>query len=177
MKPIIHAYKGIMPVIADDVFIAPGAAVIGDTHIGARSSVWYACVLRGDENKIRVGEDTNIQDGTVVHITRKTHGTFIGNRVTIGHSALIHGCTLEDGAFIGMKATVMDGCVVESGGMVAAGALLTPNKVVKSGELWSGTPARYTRDLSDEEKAYFAAAAGHYAAIAQQFRRDLGWTG
>ena len=153
MQPIIHAYKGIEPVIAADAFIAPGAAVIGDTHIGARSSVWYASVVRGDENRIRIGDETNIQDGTVVHITRKTHGTIIGNRVTM----------------------VMDGCVVESGVMVAAGELLTPNKVVRSGELWSGTPARYTRDLTDEEKAYFAAAAGHYAEMAQQFRKDLGW--
>ncbi len=176
MQPIIHAYKGISPIIADDAFIAPGAAVIGNTHIGSKSSIWYACVVRGDENKIRIGDNTNIQDGTVVHITSKTHGTFIGNNVTVGHSALIHGCTLEDGAFVGMKATVMDGCVVETGGMLAAGSLLTPGKAVKAGQLWSGSPARYTRDLTDEEQAYFSAAAGHYVEMAQQFRRDLGWT-
>ena len=161
------------PDIAADAFVAPNATVIGDTVIGARSSIWFGCVLRGDVNSIRVGSGTNIQDGTVVHVTRAKFGTVIGSGVTIGHLALIHGCTLEDGCFVGMQATVMDGCVIESGGMLAAGALLTPGKRVGRGELWAGRPARLMRPLEEAEIRNIPDTATHYAKLAESYRRQL----
>lgn len=155
--------------ISDKAFIAPGAAVIGDVHIGADTGVWFGCVIRGDVQSIRIGERTNIQDGTVIHVTRDTGPTTIGSGVTIGHSALLHACTLEDNCFIGMRATVMDGAVVESGAMVAAGALVTPGKRVLSGQLWAGSPARYFRDLTIEEKAFFPVSAENYVRHAREY--------
>ncbi|MEM7570434.1 MAG: gamma carbonic anhydrase family protein [Pseudomonadota bacterium] len=161
------------PALASDVFIAPGAQVIGDVTIGAGSSIWFNCVLRGDVQVIDVGERTNIQDGTVVHVTRKTHGTFIGNDVLIGHMAMIHGCTLKDWSFIGLGAIVMDGCVVEEDGMLAAGAMLTPGKTVGKGELWGGRPAKLMRTLTNEQIEKNRKAAPGYAALAQVYRTDL----
>lgn len=164
------------PVIAPDAFVAPNATVIGDTEIGARSSVWFGCILRGDVNTIRVGSDTNIQDGTVVHVTRAKFGTVIGSGVTIGHLALVHGCTLEDHAFVGMQATVMDGCVIESEGMLAAGALLTPGKRIAKGELWAGRPAKLMRRLDTDELRNIHETAAHYARLAASYRAQLATT-
>ena len=112
---LLLPFRETLPEVAPDAFVAHGATVIGDVEIGSGCSIWYGCTLRGDVNVIRIGELTNIQDGSVVHVTRRTHGTFIGSRCTIGHGAIIHGCTLQDGSYIGMRATVMDGVVVESG--------------------------------------------------------------
>lgn len=161
-KPVIMPFKGVWPKIGKDVFIAPTAAVIGDVHLGDRSNVWFATVLRGDDHYIRVGEDTNIQDGTIVHVTLELHPTVIGARVTIGHSATLHGCTIHDDAMIGMGATVLDGAVVESGAVVAAGAVVSPGKHVKSGELWAGVPARPVREVRDAERKFIAENAPHY---------------
>ena len=166
----ILPYQGKTPDIADDAFVAHGAVIIGDVTIGAQSSVWFNCVLRGDLNFIRVGARTNIQDGTVVHIDSREFSTTIGDDVTIGHMALIHACTLEDGSFVGMQATVMDGAVVEAGAMVAAGALLTPGKRVPSGELWGGSPARRMRALTDEDRKLFADIADGYVRLAESYR-------
>lgn len=161
------------PDIADDVFIAPGSQVIGDVKIGAGSSIWFNCVLRGDVQVIEVGERSNIQDGTVVHVTRKTHGTFIGNDVLIGHMAMIHGCTLKDWSFVGLGAIVMDGCVIEEDGMLAAGGMLTPGKTIGKGELWGGRPAKFMRTLSADEIAKNRKAAPGYAELAQTYRTEL----
>jgi len=158
------------PVIADDVFLARGSMVIGDVEIGAGASIWFNTVVRADGNRVTIGENTNLQDGTIVHVTRKFHGTVIGANITVGHMALIHGCTLQDGCFIGMQATVMDGAVVESGAMVAAGAMVTPGKVVPSGELWGGSPATFMRKLSDGELDYIKDAAYHYALLGAMYR-------
>ena len=166
--PLI-AYRDVLPRIADRVFIAPGAAVIGDVEIGAGSSVWFGCVVRGDVNVVRIGERTNLQDGTVVHVAKEGQGTFIGSDITIGHMALLHACTLEDGCFIGMRATIMDGCRVERGAMVAAGALITPGKRVKSGELWAGAPAKPIRQLTDEDRLALAKLAPRYVALAADY--------
>lgn len=173
MSGLIKSFGDISPTIAEDAFIAETAVVIGDVHIGAGASVWYGVTIRGDVNYIRVGAGTNIQDGTVVHVTRKTHPTIIGQNVTIGHMALLHGCTIQDEAFIGMGATVMDGVVVESQAMVAAGSLVTPGKVVKSGQLWGGSPARYMRDLTPEELAFFDQSAQNYISLGQTFRSEM----
>ncbi len=173
MTGTILPHCGQMPRIADDAFIAPGATVIGDVEIGALSGIWYGCILRGDVHAIRIGKRTNIQDGTVIHVTGGLTATIIGDGVTVGHMALIHGCTLEDNSFVGMRATVMDGCVVESGAMVAAGALLPPNKRVPSGELWAGSPAKFMRQLTADAIAGFADTAARYADLAQRHRQDI----
>lgn len=168
MSGIILPFDGTHPEIAPDVFVAGNASVVGDVTIGAGSSIWYAVTLRGDVNVIRVGQRTNIQDGTTVHCNHDGHGTHIGDDVTIGHMALLHDCTLESRAFVGMRAVVMDGAVVESDAMVAAGALVTPGKRVRSGELWGGAPAKKMRDLTAEEIAGFLWSSGHYAKLAKR---------
>ncbi|NQV19957.1 MAG: gamma carbonic anhydrase family protein [Rhodospirillales bacterium] len=173
-RGLVLPFEDKVPRLADGIFIAAGAEVIGDVEIGPGSSVWYNCVLRGDVNVIRVGSGSNIQDGTVIHVSRRTHGTFIGNDVTIGHMALIHGCTLEDRCFVGMRATVMDGCVVEPDAMLAAGALLTPGKRVPTGQLWAGSPAVFKREITADEAAYFAETAHHYAELAQRHMKSRG---
>lgn len=168
--PLILPYKGILPTIHPSAYIAPGAVVIGDVHIGAETNVWPGVVIRGDVNTIRIGERTNIQDGTVIHVTRVTGPTKIGSGITIGHHALLHACTLEDGCFIGMRATVMDFAVVESGAFVAAGALVTPKKHVKAGEMWAGNPAKLFRPVSAEETAFIPVSAKHYVELAQDYK-------
>ena len=169
MPATILPFNGVHPRIHPEAFIAETAVVIGDVEIGAGTSIWYGCVLRGDINFIRVGRNTNLQDGTVVHVNhdRGDGGmpTTIGDDVTVGHMALIHACTIEDRAFIGMRATVMDQAVVESGAMVAAGALVTPRKRVASGELWAGSPARRLRALKENESGEGPYIAKHYAEL------------
>jgi carbonic anhydrase/acetyltransferase-like protein (isoleucine patch superfamily) len=150
--------------------VAPGAALIGDVEIGPLASVWFGCVVRGDVHQIRIGARTNVQDGTIIHATRDRFATLIGEEVTIGHRALVHGCTLEDRAFIGMGATVMDGATVESTAMLAAGALLTPGKRIPAGQLWTGTPARYARDLSADEIAVHAEQNLLYVELGREYR-------
>jgi carbonic anhydrase/acetyltransferase-like protein (isoleucine patch superfamily) len=170
MKPLILPYKGKMPKIADDVFIAPNATIIGDVEIGSQTNIWFNCVIRGDVNTIRIGEHTNIQDGTIIHVTRKTGPTTIGSGVTIGHLALLHACTIEDLSFIGMQATLMDDVVVESGAMVAAGAVVTPNKVIPSGQIWAGNPAKYLRDLREEETDFLKISENNYVELAGEYK-------
>lgn len=174
MHGLILPFEGTMPTIADDAFIAPNATVIGKTTIGSGSSIWYGCVLRGDCGTIEVGGGTNLQDNTVVHITEGVADTFIGSNIVIGHSCLLHGCTLEDGSFVGMGATVMDNVVVETGAMVAAGSLVTPGKHIKKGELWAGNPAKYWRDLRDEEVAVWPGQCAHYAEMAEKHIKSIG---
>ena len=170
----VHRFNGALPDVADDAFIAPGAQVIGNVRIEAGASIWYNCVLRADVQTIVVGERSNIQDGSVVHVTRKTHGTFIGRDCLIGHMAMIHGCTLEDHAFVGLGAIVMDGCVIESDAMLAAGAMLTPGKRIGRGQLWTGRPAVYARDLKPEEIARNRTGAAGYVELAQVHRQEMG---
>lgn len=169
MSGLILPFRGVQPTIHPEAFIAANAAVIGDVVIGRGTSIWFGCTVRGDVHEIRIGENTNIQDHTVVHVTRGKFGTYIGSNITIGHSAILHACRLEDGCFIGMGATVMDGVVVESGAMVAAGALVTPGKRVKAGELWAGSPARFLRPLSQDELAFFPVSAASYADLAREY--------
>jgi carbonic anhydrase/acetyltransferase-like protein (isoleucine patch superfamily) len=176
MQPIILPYKGKLPKIAQSAFIAPGAVVIGDVEIGEETNVWFGCVIRGDVNSIHIGNRTNIQDGTVVHVTHKTAPTVIGNNITIGHKAILHGCTLEDGSFVGMGSTVMDHAVIESDGMLAAGALLTPNKRIRGGELWAGSPAKFFRDMTRDEAKYIYVSAQHYVDLGKTYLKELAHT-
>jgi carbonic anhydrase/acetyltransferase-like protein (isoleucine patch superfamily) len=149
---VILPYRDKVPQIDQSAFIAENAVIIGDVTIGAKSSVWYNCVLRGDMNHIRIGNDTNIQDGTIVHIDSKGYPTILGDRVTVGHMALLHACTLEDDAMVGMQACVMDGAVVGKGSLIAAGALVTPETVVGPGEVWAGRPAKFRRKIGETDQ-------------------------
>ena len=184
MPGLILPFRGLLPRIAEDVFVAETAVIIGDVEIGAGSSIWYGCVLRGDTNKIHIGRNTNLQDGTIVHCNHDRDGDYretgggepahIGDDVVVGHMALLHACTVGDGAFIGMRSLVLDRAVVEPGAMVAAGATVTMDKVVKSGQLWAGAPARYARDLRDDELAEEAYLVSHYRALAGEYRAGPG---
>jgi carbonic anhydrase/acetyltransferase-like protein (isoleucine patch superfamily) len=166
----LYGFEGKHPVVAADAFVAPTAALIGDVTLGPQSGVWFHCVLRGDTNFIRVGARSNIQDGTIVHVNRSSFPTIIGDDVTVGHACIIHACTLEDGSFVGMGATVLDGAVIEAGGMLAAGSVLTPGKRIGAGELWSGSPAKLWRAMSAEDRARFAPTAPHYVELGARYR-------
>ena len=169
----VFPYRNRLPKIADDAFVAPTASVIGNVEIGSRSSIWFGTVVRGDVNEIRIGDNTNIQDNSVIHVTRNGLGTYIGSGVTVGHMAILHACTLEDGSFIGMGAKLLDGVVVESGAMVAAGALVTMGKRVKRGELWAGNPARFLRLVTPEEARFMPDTNAHYADLAAEYLTAL----
>ena len=181
MSGLILPFHNFQPQIAAGSFIAPTAVVIGEVEIAADCGIWFGCVLRGDGNVIRIGPRTNIQDGTVIHVNQEKDGgrgkngfaCRIGADVTVGHLALLHACTLEDGSFVGMKACVMDGAVVETGGMVAAGALLTPGKRVRKGELWAGSPAKLMRALTPAEAEMFRWTVEHYVERAHSYRATL----
>lgn len=168
--PLILPYKGVLPKIHPAAFVAENAVVIGDVVIGAASNIWFGCVLRGDVNIIRIGENSNVQDGTVVHVSTGGQGTHIGNNVTVGHMALLHDCTVEDNSFVGMKACMLDKSRLESGSMLAAGALLTPGKVVPAGELWAGNPAKHFRPLTDKDTAMIAKSAERYCELAKSYQ-------
>lgn len=169
MKPIILPYKNIFPKIHESAFIAAGAAVAGDVEIGAESSVWFNVAMRGDVGDIKIGSRSNIQDGSVIHMTSTTQGTYIGDEVTVGHMALLHSCTIEDRVLIGMQSCVMDDVLVEAEAMVAAGSLVTPGKRIASRQLWAGRPARYVRDLTDEEVAHLRKSADDYVRVSRAY--------
>ena len=163
------------PRIHETAFVAPGACIVGDVEIGPEASVWYNCVLRGDINRIVLGARSNLQDGTIVHVEgpgARDAGwpTLIGEDVLIGHGAILHGCVVEDRAFVGMGATVMNGCRIASRGMLAAGALLPAAKVLPKGQLWVGAPARFLRALGDAELAELSEGAAHYVDMGRRHR-------
>ena len=160
------------PKIDASAFIAPGAVLIGGVEVGPKSNVWYHCVLRGDINRISVGEQTNIQDGTVVHVA-DDHPAIIGSRVSIGHRAIIHACEIGDETLVGMGAVVMDGAVIGARCIIAAGALVTKHTKVPEGSLVMGSPARVVRSLSADEQKQNAALAAKYVEIARRYR-ELG---
>jgi carbonic anhydrase/acetyltransferase-like protein (isoleucine patch superfamily) len=169
----LYSFEGKSPKIAPDAWIAPSAAVIGDVTIGPQSGIWFQCVLRGDTNFIRIGARTNIQDGTIIHVNAGREATVIGDDVTVGHSALIHACTLENRAFVAMHATVLDRAVIEEGGMLAAGALLTPGKRIGRNELWVGSPAKLWRVMDAEERAEFDLNSVEYVELAQRYLKGM----
>jgi carbonic anhydrase/acetyltransferase-like protein (isoleucine patch superfamily) len=173
---LIRAWGGKAPRLADSVWVADGAVIIGDVEIGPESSVWFGAVVRGDVNHIRVGARTNLQDYSVLHVTSGTHPTIVGDDVTLGHRATLHGCTVKDRCLVGIGATVMDGAVVGEEAMVAAGSLVPPGMVVPPGMLALGSPAKVKRQLTREEIEYFRKSAANYAGYAEQYRRE-GWSG
>jgi carbonic anhydrase/acetyltransferase-like protein (isoleucine patch superfamily) len=175
----ILSFGGKSPVIDPTAFVAPGVQLIGDVEIGAEASIWYNCVLRGDVNRIRIGARTNIQDGSVIHVDSakagdaEGHATIIGEEVLIGHLAMVHGCVLEDRAFVGLGAIVMDGCRIESDAMLAAGAMLTPGKSIPARQLWAGRPAKYVRDLTDRDLEGMRSGVAHYVELAKLHRAAI----
>jgi carbonic anhydrase/acetyltransferase-like protein (isoleucine patch superfamily) len=166
----VYPFKNTLPKIKDSAFVAPSADVIGDVTIGDDVGIWHQCVLRGDVNYIKIGNRTNIQDGSVIHVTSGGWGTDIGADVTVGHQVLLHACKVEDMAFIGMQACLMDEVVVESEAMVAAGSLVTPGKVIPRRQLWAGRPAKFFRELTDEDIAGFKKSADHYVSLMRNYK-------
>ncbi len=149
---MIKSFKGKTPKIDKSVFVAENAMIIGDVEIGENASIWYNCVLRGDVNFIRIGNKTNIQDGTIIHVSRgEKYPTIIEHEVTVGHSATIHGCYIETGSLIGIGAIVLDGARIGRNTLVAAGSLVTPESVIPERSLVMGSPARVKRTMSDDE--------------------------
>jgi carbonic anhydrase/acetyltransferase-like protein (isoleucine patch superfamily) len=170
---MIYALGDAVPKIAPDAFIAPNAVLIGRVEVGAGSSIWFGCVLRGDTNFISIGARCNIQDGTIIHVASDRYPTIIEDDVSVGHAAIIHACTLRRWAFVGMGATVLDGAVIEEGGMLGACGLLTPGKTIGRNELWTGAPATLRRVMTDEERTGWDQTAIHYAELAQRYRAGL----
>lgn len=171
----MRPYLGKLPILGARAYVDPAATVIGDVLIGDDSSVWPGTVVRGDVNYIRIGARTNIQDGSILHVTHAGPHTgdglpcIIGDDVTIGHAAVIHACTIEDACLIGMHATVLDGAVVKKHGFVAAGAVIAPGKVVGEGELWMGNPARRVRVLDAAQIGQLYYSAAHYVKLKDRY--------
>lgn len=159
----LFPYMDLYPVIDSTVFLASGVKIVGDVKIGENSSVWYNTVIRGDVHYVKIGAMTNIQDCSMLHVTNGKYPLNIGNKVTIGHSVKLHGCTLEDLCLVGIGSIVLDGAVIESNSMVAAGAVVRPNFIVPSGKLAAGVPARIVRDLTPEEINDFENSALRYS--------------
>lgn len=175
---MIKAFKNIKPSIHASVFAAETAVIIGDVQIGSQSSIWYNVVIRSDLNSIRIGKRTNIQDLSLLHVTGKkgeSHPGFplvIGDNVTIGHNVTLHGCTIENFAFIGMNALIMDGAVIGEGATVAAGSLVTERTVIPPWTLWMGSPAKFKRFLSADEKRQSLERSESYVALAQAYQQE-----
>lgn len=175
----ILPFAGRAPKIHESAFIAPGCRIIGDVEVGPNVSIWYNCVIRADVNFIRIGARSNIQDGTTVHCDSADEGhpegwpTIIGEDVLIGHMAMVHGCVLEDRAFVGLGSIVMSGARIEREGMLAAGAMLTSGKTIATKQLWTGRPAKYFRDLGDAALADMAALVAHYVENGRAHRAEV----
>lgn len=172
MRTVIRTFQGIKPTIPDSCFIEDTAVVIGDVVLGEDCSVWFNAVIRGDVNHIRIGNRTNVQDLCMLHVTHDTHPLIIGNEVTIGHSVVLHGCTIKDRVLVGMGAIVMDGAVIGEDSVVGAGALVVEGTVVPPKSLILGSPGRVRRGVSDAELAWIKESAANYVKYARQYMDD-----
>jgi carbonic anhydrase/acetyltransferase-like protein (isoleucine patch superfamily) len=166
---LIKSVNGKSPQIGDDCFIAENATIVGEVTMGSQCSIWFNAVLRGDVNFIKMGNKVNVQDGAVIHCTYKKAPTIIGNNVSIGHNAIVHGCTVEDNVLVGMGAIIMDDCVVESNAIIAAGAVVTKGTRVPSGTIFAGMPAKKIKDVSPE------LSSGEIDRIANAYVMYSGW--
>jgi gamma-carbonic anhydrase len=167
--PNILPYKGKLPKIDPTVFIAPTAVVIGDVEIGANSSVWFNSVIRGDVYYIRIGENTSIQDGSVIHVTTNTFATIIGNSVTMGHNVVAHGCTIRDGALIGMGSILLDDCEVGEQSLIAAGTLVPMGMKIPPRSLVAGLPGKIKRELTESDLKRMAENWRHYVDLKNEY--------
>ena len=166
---IIKTINGKTPQIPADCFVAENATIVGDVALGEQCSIWFNAVLRGDVNSIKIGNKVNIQDGAVIHCTYQKHATIIGNNVSIGHNAIVHGCTIHDNVLIGMGAIIMDNCVIESHSIIAAGAVVTQNTTVESGSIYAGVPAKKVKNINQSE------FAGEIERISNNYVMYSGW--
>ncbi len=169
----IYEINGKLPVFGEDCFIAPNATLSGDIVIGDECTIWFNAVLRGDVNKIRMGQRVNVQDNAVIHCTYEKAGTIIGNNVSIGHNAVIHGCVIEDNVLIGMGAIVMDHSVIGSNSIIAAGAVVLENTIVEQGSLYAGVPAKRIKDVPEKMiKGEIERVARNYVMYANWYRPE-----
>ena len=168
---LLRAYRGVAPRLGEGVFLAETAVVVVDVVLGARSSVWYGAVLRGDVYHIRIGDETSIQDNTVIHVSHGRNATLVGNRVTIGHSVNLHGCVVGDRCIIGMGTIILDSAEIGEHCIVGAGSLVTAGTRIPAGTLAIGSPARPKRDLTSEEMSWLEVSAEHYVELAREYLR------
>ncbi|WP_375751948.1 gamma carbonic anhydrase family protein [Vibrio sp. HN007] len=175
----IRSYKGITPVIGDGVYVDETSVLVGDVVLGKDASIWPFVSARGDVNHIRIGERSNVQDGSVLHVTHKNkqnpdgYPLIIGNEVTIGHKVMLHGCTIKDRVLIGMSSTVLDGAIIEEDVMIGAGSLVPPNKVLESGYLYVGSPVKQARPLKEQELAFLKKSANNYVETKNDYLNDV----
>jgi carbonic anhydrase/acetyltransferase-like protein (isoleucine patch superfamily) len=169
---MIRSYRGVLPKVAASAYIDRSAQVIGDVEIGERSSVWPNATIRGDVNSIRIGEESNVQDNSVIHVEHDAYPTIVGNRVTIGHSVTLHGCVIEDDCLIGIGAIVLNGARVGAGSVVAAGALVSERTQIPPDSLVMGMPAKVKRLLGEDEKARFRENAQNYVRYRDTYRQE-----
>ena len=167
--PVIKPVKGKHPQIPEDCYVAENATIVGEVSFGKECSVWFNAVIRGDVHFIKMGNKVNIQDGAVIHATYQKSPTTIGNNVSIGHNAIVHGCTIKDNVLVGMGSIIMDDCVVESNSIIAAGAVVTKNTIVESGSIYAGVPAKKVKDISKE------LISGEINRIADNYVKYSGW--
>lgn len=172
MSRLIRAFQGKRPQIHETAFIADNATIIGDVEIGARSSVWFGAVIRGDVFHIRIGAETSIQDNSVIHVTHDRFPTLIGDRVTIGHAVTLHGCTVGDLCIIGMGSSVLDQAEIGERSIIGAGALVTPGTRIPPGHLAVGAPARVKRALTEDELRWLESSAAHYVELARLYQEE-----
>ena len=166
---LVMPWQGHQPVIAEDVFIAPTAAIIGRTTLGEKASVWFGAILRGDVDEVRVGAGTNIQDNCVLHVAEE-QPCIVGDRVVVGHLAMLHACTVEDDCLIGMSAIILDRAVIGRGSVVGAGALVTQDTIIPPNSLVLGSPAKVVRKLTAEESKYHTRYATRYVSLIDDYR-------
>ena len=172
--PVILPVKGVMPVLGADCYIAPNATIVGDVVMGDQCSVWFNAVVRGDVNIIRMGRKVNVQDGAIIHCTYQKTGTHIGNNVSIGHNAIVHGCVIDNNVLVGMGAIVMDNAHIGSNSIIAAGAVVLENTRVEPGSIYAGVPARKVKDISQELiSGEIDRIAGNYLMYSGWFRDAL----
>lgn len=167
---MIHAYRGTVPTIHESVFLCRSAEIIGDVAIEHDCSVWYNAVIRGDVNFIRIGERTNIQDGCLLHVTHERFPLLVGRNVTVGHGAILHGCTIGDCCLVGMGAIVLDNAQINSYTLLAAGSVVRPEAVIPEGVMAAGVPARVIRGLSPQERSMLEESAQHYVEYVKAYR-------
>jgi len=174
-RGLLRTFEGLTPRVHESAFVAETAAIVGDVEIGARSSIWFGAVLRGDVFHIRIGEDTSIQDNSVIHVTHGLYGTRVGNKVTVGHQVTLHGCTVGDLCIVGMGSTILDQAEVGDRCIVGAGALVTSGTKIPAGHLAVGSPARVKRALTEEELTWLEASALHYVELINKYAVDPDW--